>query len=356
MFEFFFVFAMLISFAIALEDIRHGKIPNKLIVLLYALGIFYQVFSATEYMKVVYTFFYALAISFFLWLIGIWPAGDAKLFSVLFLLLPQALYSSTTLTFDFMVNCFVPIFFSMFFVIIAKSRFSVLKDAIKFTLQPYRVTILALALLGFVWFISKGLSFLAFGQAIFSDYFVMLLLLFLTYEVLRRMLSAKVELILFFLAVLRVFLDYRNVYSLTFMLNFGKMIAVFLLFRFFIIYLAFKLYTKSVAIKNLKPGMCPAEMILQKGDEFERISFLNSGLLTFGHEKKGELIHSIDYLSEEDIKRIKKLRKENKIPFNDMLINFTQPFAVFIVLGYALTVLFGTNFVLYITKTVMLSQ
>ncbi|MEM4598474.1 MAG: A24 family peptidase C-terminal domain-containing protein [Candidatus Diapherotrites archaeon] len=354
MFEFFFAFAIFVSLAISLKDIKYGKIPNKYIVLLLASGIFYQAISAADYLKVVFTFFYALAVAFLLWLFGIWPAGDAKLFSVLFLLLPQTLYASPNLTFDFLVNCFVPIFFFMFFIIIAKSRFSVLKDAIKFTFQPYRVTILALALLGFVWFLSKLLSLIAFGQAIFSDYFVMLLLLFLTYEAFRRILSAKLELLFFALAVLRVVLDYRNVYSISFMLNFATMIGVFLFFRFFIIYLAFKLYTKSVPIKKLKPGMCPAEMILQKGNGFERVSFLNSGLLAFGNEKRGQILHNIDCLSEDDIKKIKKLRREKKIPFDDMLINFTQPFAIFIVLGYALTVLFGTSFLVFISKQLLL--
>ncbi|MEM4662730.1 MAG: prepilin peptidase [Candidatus Diapherotrites archaeon] len=348
MFEFIFAFAIIISLVISFEDAKHGKIPNKYIVLLFFSGIFYQALSAVDYLKVVFTFFYALAIAFSLWLFGIWPAGDAKLFSVLFLLLPQRLYESPNITFDFMVNCFVPIFFFMFFIIIAKSRFSIIKDALKFTFQPYRITILALALLGFVWFLSKLLSLITFGLTIFSDYFVMLILLFLTYEIFRRILSAKLELLFFALAVLRVVLDYKNVYTIAFMINFTKLILVFLFFRFFIIYLAFKLYTKSVPIKKLKPGMCPAEMILQKRDGFERVSFLNSGIFTFGNEDRGKIIHSIDCLSEDDVKKIKKLRREKKIPFDDMLINFTQPFAIFIVLGYALTVLLGTNFVIFI--------
>lgn len=354
LFEIFFVLAVLISLFISAEDIRHGKIANKFLLALLILGIAYQALSAQSILSVAYASLYALTIAFALWFLGLWPAGDAKLFAVLFLFFPQNLYGSHTLVFDFMVNTFVPIFFFMFFVIIARSKLAIIKDALKFTFEPYRVTMLAMVLLGFVWFLAKLIQLLTAGLAVATDYFVSLVLLFAIYEIFRRVLSAKMELLFFGLAVLRIVLDYRTIYSLAFAQYFATIMLVFLFFRFFILYLAFRLYTESVPIKKLRPGMSPAEMIIQKGDNFERVSFLNASLVSFMVQRKENIIHNIDFLSEDDVKRIKELRAKAKIPFDDMLINKVQPFAVFILLGYMLTVLCKGNFIFFLAS--MLKQ
>jgi len=339
--------ALAISSFIVFEDIKRERIPNKLLLLLLLLGIAYHALNASNLFTVFFLTLYAVAVAFTLWFLGFWPAGDAKLFSVLFLFFPKTFYNSQVLVFDFMVNAFVPIFFFMFFIIVGKSRFSAIKDALKYTFEPYKVTMLSMILLGFVWFVSKAIQLLAQLLAFRGftfDYFLSIALLFVVYEIFRRVLSAKLELFFFACAILRVIIDYHAIYSLSFIQHFATVILVFLFFRFFIIHLAFKLYTKSVPIEELEAGMVPGEIIVQKGDGFERISILDAGLISLIEQHKRNAIHSLDFLSEDDVEKIKKLRSEKKIPFDEMLINKVQPFAIFIVLGYALTALAGTNF------------
>ncbi|MCD6247018.1 MAG: prepilin peptidase [Candidatus Diapherotrites archaeon] len=350
LFEFFFAIAVIVSLYISIEDIRHERIPNKLIALLLFLGIVYQALFVSSPLAAIALFSYALFISFMLWFLGLWPAGDAKLFTTLILFLPQQLYSSQSLIFDFLVNTFVPIFFFMFFVIIARSKLKLIKDALRFTLNPYNVFMLSVILLGFVWFLTQTIQLLTFQFPIQADYFITLIFMFIIFEFFRRFLSAKLELFFFGCAVLRVLIDYRTVYSFAFAQKFFTILFVFLFFRFFILYLAFKLYTYKVPIRKLKPGMSLAEVVIQRGDHFEKKSFLNASLIGFMTQRRENIIHSLDFLTKEDVDRIKKLRRENKIPFASILVNKVQPFAIFILLGYILTVFCQGSFMSFLVR------
>ena len=174
--------------------------------------------------------------------------------------------------------------------------------------------------------------------------------MFIIFEFFRRFLSAKLELFFFGCAVLRVLIDYRTVYSFAFAQKFFTILFVFLFFRFFILYLAFKLYTYKVPIRKLKPGMSLAEVVIQRGDHFEKKSFLNASLIGFMTQRRENIIHSLDFLTKEDVDRIKKLRRENKIPFASILVNKVQPFAIFILLGYILTVFCQGSFMSFLVR------
>jgi hypothetical protein len=174
--------------------------------------------------------------------------------------------------------------------------------------------------------------------------------MFVIFEFFKRFLSTKMEFFFFGCAVLRVLIDYKTIYSFPFAQKFFTILFVFLFFRFFILYLAFKLYTYRVPIRNLKPGMSPAETIIQRGDHFEKTSFLNASLIGFMLQRREKIIHSTDVFAEKDVKRIKKLREQGKIPFASILINKVQPFAIFILLGYILTVFCQGNFMLFLVR------
>jgi hypothetical protein len=321
-----------------------------MVFILLALGLVYQAFFLAHPFSGLFFFLYALFASGLLWFSGIWPAGDAKLFSALFLLLPETLYSSQSIVINFLINCFVPIFIFMFFVILAKSRFGVLKEALKYSFNFQNLFMLAIILLGFVWFLMLVPRFLSVTFSLWMDYFMTIFLMFLVFELMNAFFSAKTEFLLIALAIARVLLDYRTVYSWPFLAGFLSMVLVFVFLRFFILFLAFKLFTFKVPFKELKAGMSPAEAISRKGDHFERHEFMNPSLISILRSQKGEAIHDKNCLTEEDVKLLQALRAEKKIPFPSMLINKVQPFAVFILAGYILTVIVGSDFFVFLVK------
>jgi len=320
------------------------------LLVLLAVGLAYQLLVVSNFAGAAITFFYAFFVAVLLWFIGIWPAGDAKMFSILFLFLPPQLYSAQSIVFDFLVNTFVPVFFFMFFVILARSKFSLLKEAVKYALDPYRLIMLGAILLGFIWFVMGAIQVLFSPFSAWSDYFLTLVLLFAVFEFFRRVLSEKFELFFVGCAVLRVLLDYSTVYSVSFIQKFSSMIFVFLFFRFFILFLAFKLYTYSVPIEELKAGMGAGELIVKKGNRFEKVSLLNPSLISFMSQRLENVVHNTNFLTEKDVKRIQRLRQQKKIPFTSMLVCKVQPFAVFILVGFVLTILAEGSFLVLVVR------
>jgi len=345
LYELFFAIASVLTAYIAIEDFRHERIPNKALLLLLAAGLIYQGFFLEAPFAGIQAFLYALFIGVMLWYLGMWPAGDAKLFSILFLLLPPGLYSSQSLIFDFLINSFVPVFLFMLFLILLKSRVALLKESLKYSFDPYRVTMLAVILLGFVWLVLGAVSLLSATLSVWVDFFITIIILFIAFELLMRSFGAKIELFFIGCAVLRIALDYQAIYSLGFAYKFFSMLLLFVFFRFFIIYLSFKLYTDEVPIKEIKPGMVPAESIIKKGRKFEKINILNSSLISYMSQKKEDIIHGQHFLSKKDVSKIKKLRAEKRLEFKSLLVSRVQPFAVFLLAGFVLTVFINKSFI-----------
>ncbi len=329
---------LLLGIYICYQDIRHGIIRNRLILALLLLGIAYQALSGallTDTLAIASTFLYGFFIAFLFWWLGLWPGGDAKLFTALLLLFPQGLYSES-LVLPYMANIFIPVFAFMVAYVIIRSKASSIKKAITHSLNPYRISFIFIILIGFMWFFT-GLIRLA---GIEADYFITILILFAVYELFSVTISAKAEAFFALLAVLRALLDFQGLFTLASLQFFLLVAGVFVFFRFFLIHLAYYTFTSEVRIEKLVPGMIMAEGIYRKGKEYSRISFLNSSLVEFLQQKKRRFVHGLDELTKADVERIKRLRKQGSIGFATVRVCQTQPFAAFILIGYVLTLVF----------------
>ncbi len=323
--ELLIAFALLVGLIVSYFDIKTQRVPNKAIAVLLVVGALFQFLSGSNFFSVGIVLLYAFFISFLIWWLGIWPAGDAKLFFAFFLFFPFKLISNPSIVTVFFINTFVPVSFFMVLIIIIKSKFKLLKDAFKYSFVPYNVFMIAVILLGFVWFVMRPLGSLG----LYTDYFFSLIILFFAFELLKAFFTFKMELFFLILAIVRVVIDFRTVYTLSFLFNFLMLAALFIFFRFFVLFLSYNLYTKKVPLSRLKAGMSPAEFIVSKKRGFERVSFLQSsfiGYLSFAKEKP---LHNLDCLSKEDVKKIKTLRKSKKIPFSTLRVGERQAFCPF---------------------------
>ena len=314
--------------------------------MLFFLGIIFQFITANgqvSFLRVCLTVTYGLILGFIFWWLGLWPAGDAKLFTTLLLFFPAHMYFSPGLIFDYLVNIFVPIFFFMMVLIISKARLKLLKDAIKYSFEPYKVFMLATMFLGFVWFSMKLLALFN----IRSDFFLSILLLFIVYELSYTVLTFQTEIFFVACAILRVIIDYKNLFTHSYILEFILTIVIFIFFRFFVLYIGYHTYTKRVKIKDLKPGMSLAEGIFIHGNRVQKTSFLLTSFIDFLSKRKYKFIHDLNALSPKDVEVLKSMEKEGKLPFDDVLVSQRQHFAFFILLGFLLTLFMGTNFISY---------
>jgi hypothetical protein len=199
-------------------------------------------------------------VSIILWVTYIWPAGDAKLFIAYSSLIPISLFTAGNhfLSFEFMINTFVPVFFAMFVYLMLKSKRSEIKKSLKFTFDPYTMFMVFIVIMGFLWFLIKALSFLG----MFMNYFVIIILLFVILEILNKIVPINMEYLYMFLVILRLIVDYRTVLTLGYLYEIISMVFAFVIIRYFIIDLGFHGFTVPKKIVELEPGMCPAEGIM----------------------------------------------------------------------------------------------
>lgn len=343
---------LFIGAIISYYDWKRGIIRNKLLLVLLLIGILYYSYNfsfiTSNTSPFLWNIFWAVCIGIFLWFIDIWPSGDAKLFILLSILLPTGiLLTSRFPTRDFLINSFVPLFVVYLFIIFIKTSKKEIKDALKFAFSPYRIFLVFLVILGFLWFIMKGFSLIGVQPNIF----IFVIMLFFIMEFVNRFLTFKLEIFYIVLAVVRLLIDFKNVYTIGFAFEFLSILFVYLFFRFFVLKLAFHLNTQAVKIKDLEPGMRSAEGILKKQEGkktmYEKIKLFHFDYIDFLFQKRKKFIHSVsdEGLTQEDIEKIKKMRKEGELPFDEILVYKTIPFAIFLLLGFIITVLINGNFI-----------
>lgn len=362
------IFIMLISLILILAfglfstywDMKKGIIKNEMILVMLiaaALAIFSVLLVSPSSFGLLSPFMlnmgFSIVVGLLLWVVNIWPAGDAKLFIAYSSLMPLELFAHQAqpfVSFDFLINTFVPIFLAMFIFLLIKSRPSEIKKSLKFTFNPYTMSMVFIVLVGFMWFIIRALAFLG----MYLNYFVVIIILFVIMEIINKAIPINMEYIYVFLVVLRLIFDYRTVFTIGYAFELISIVFAFVIIRYFVIDLGFRGFTLPKKIEDLQPGMCLAEGIAEskeKGVKYEkkRIIFF-SELQALMERRKVKFIHGISFngLSKKDVEKIKELRRNGEIPFDDIMIHQKTPFAAFMFIGILLTIALQTNFVAYL--------
>lgn len=341
-------------------DIKKGIIKNKLILAMFTTAVIVHISSIllSPSLFNMLPFFvmnvgFSIFVGVLLWIVSIWPAGDAKLFIAYSSLIPLELFkhlNSPFVSFEFLINTFVPVFFAMFIFLLVKSKPSEIKKSLKFTFNPYNMFMVFIVIVGFLWFIIRSVAFLG----IFMNYFIIIFILFVIMEIFNKIVPVNMEYAYVFLVILRLIVDYRTVFTLGYLYELLSIIFAFVIVRYFVIDLGFHGFTIAKKIKDLKPGMCLAEGIAEseeKGVNYEKKRIVFFSLPQALMEKRRvKFIHSVSFdgLSKKDVEKIKKLRKGGKIPFDEVMVHVSTPFAVFLFIGIVLTFILQTNFVIYL--------
>jgi len=332
------------------EDMKKKVIRNKVILAaLLAAPVLhtYQLLQTPEMISLLPNLFMNLTFSLFagflIWLINIWPAGDAKLFIAYSFLLPLDIYAiqdSPFVSFDYIVNIFVPIFIFMFFLLLLRSNRTEIVESLKSAFDPYRLFMASIVIFGFLWFFI-GLLGLA---GIPFNYFIIVVLLFIVMEVFERIGTYSLEVIFVVAAVVRLVIDYRNVFTFAYLYYLVTVLLAFVIFRYFVVELGFRGYTIKKKLEELRPGMCLAEGIVEN-EKDGRIEYGKEKIAHFSipqilkERMMKKYIHTVSFegLTEDDVKRILKLRREGKIKFDEVLVHTSMPFAFFLFLGVLMT-------------------
>lgn len=355
---------LLLGIITSYEDLKHGKIRNKWVVL----GLLYAV-SANAFMYVwvivqggiprtsyfielASTAMFGLVLGYALWYVGFWTAGDAKLFFAYSALVPLSVYRYGHMQYfdsaNILINTFVPFFAFYAAYLLFKSTLRQKIFYARQSLQARQLGALFLFLFAFTW--PAGWLFAKTGLP--SNYFTNVFMLFLLLVLLERIAGGRLIVIMAVVAGLRIVFD-PVAFSYASMLNLLGLFLSFIILRYFILYMGYDHMTKHVDISLLRKGMVPAEAVYLEKGRYKKRPLLHFDLLSYLRQpKKGSCLFdaTAEGLTETDVSRLKDL--EQSLGFEHLRVYRTIPFAPHIFGGVVLSIMFRGNIFLWLTAVI----
>ncbi len=338
------------------EDVKSGKIRNKWIIsaLVYSF-ILLSLLILNLYLSNVplsfeYINAYAINLAFslfaclFIWSTGLWSAGDAKLFLAFSALLPLTVYKLVNFeyfpSFTILVNSFIPIFVFFFVKVFLVTNSKEKINSLKKSLDPSSILNSVITVLG----ISSLISILISLLNIPSNIFVNLFFMFVAYYTMEKLFGKNLLSAMTVLFIVMMFFSYENILSFQFLQFFSIMLFSFVFIRYFILNLAFDVFTTPVFIENLKPGMIPAEIVRKKGEKYLKVNKIQYSILPEFGKSRTKSIFDLRGLTKKDINKIKRLHSSGKFKSHALRIQDDIPFAPIIFFGILLTLIFQGSF------------
>jgi len=339
------------------EDIKHGKIRNKwiLIALAYAIIVnialvVYLNYGINQSPRIEYfielsiSFTISLMVGFLMWWINLWTAGDAKLFAAFAALVPLSVYRFGHIPFfsssNILINTFVPFFVVYTLFMLYRTTWRQKLHYMLKSFEPRQLVTLALFLFAFMWPIKLLFNMFSVPANLFTTVAV----LFLVLAVFERILADRLIYLISGVAVLR-FIGDASVYTLGSWTHFGLTLGGFVFLRFFILYMGYDFMTKHVDIGLLKPGMVPAESVFMDNARYCKKPILHFSLLSYMQEKTRKRKYLFEPapegLTKKDVARLRIHEKD--FGFEHLRVYKTLSFAPYMFAGVLLTILLQGN-------------
>jgi len=334
------------------EDIKSGKIRNKWVVfsLIYSFIVYFILIMLNHLngtlnyhflIELITNFLFVVLLGFVLWYIGIWTAGDGKLFIAFSVLMPISVYeigyvewvpSLVLLMNVFIVSMLIMAVFLIFNLKInnlINSSKSILKEMFEFK----KLVLSIVYLFSISWIVQIITNLL-----MLTNTFLQIFLTIITYHFIQKKFKNKGVQFMITISLGRLFLD-NSIFSINFVYSFIFIVLLWKLVRSFLRGVFSKIisdsFSKEIRIKNLNQGMVLAESIQKKGSKYI---------------KKPKQILKLDNFIDMESEGLtfQQLKKVKKTDIKTIKVSKTIPFAPFIFLGVILTLLFKGNILIFI--------
>lgn len=332
-------------------DLKYGIIKNSLIGIGFIIGSFINFFEILFHFQnfsiVILNLFLSFLICFFLWLLGILPGGDAKLIIAFSFLIPPSFYKYVYLSLfpslSLLVNIFVIpalIFLVLAFYYGDKGK---VKKVFKEEVYPERILnffILAISVYGFVRFLINMLG-------LPSNFFTSSVFVFLFFLILRSLNLSRVKIYMIYL--LLILLNFYFIPSQFFSINYlisSVFVAFYGIILTFLFFFSDLVYSEEVKIKDLKPGMRLAEIIVKRGKYYVKENFRLRAFIDILYLSEKRVKENILYIDEYNLRKLKTLSEKRLLKFDKIRVTKTIPFAPFITIGTAITIFLKGQFIL----------
>lgn len=360
---------ILLGFVTSYTDIIYGKIKNKWIVyvliygILVYLGFFLYYFfndSSLElvlliaeekenysfFAQTIYNFLFTCVIGILIWLSNIWSAADTKLYIAFSFLTPVNVYTAEYIRFFpgiiIIINATIVVLGFLMFTTL-KRDFKKLKESFYNLLNNPREIIFNIQIVFLIeWFMKELLSFINIKQT--TIFFIFGLLIFVIFFArYLRNLATNSNLIIISLIIVRLIFDFGYVSSMSFFKTFPIIVGVFILLRLFLEDISDKILCKKVPVESLEPGMITDHFLIDTGEKI---------IARKPHDEKvpgkNFVVPSVEGFTKEEINKIEKARRENRLGFKYLEVATKVPFAPFLFLSVILTLLLDGSILTFI--------
>lgn len=362
---------IVLGIATSYTDIKSGLILNKHLTYGIIYGIFINIIimlftniNFAGYKDYLFNFIFSIIIGFIFWKIGLWTAGDGKLYAVMNMLSPPNIiesgYLGTMYGITFLTNTFIIL--TVIFIVktikkISKNEFF---EALKATTNKEILITIPIFIFGMHFFTFLIPSFIP--QNIITASIIMFILL----SALRFLFKNQFKNFLIVLSILRLAFDFNSLFDINYWINFILIVVNIIIFMFLLVNLSFFGLTKNIKLDDLKLKMHLAEDIISvnfielneernklnnsdgKDIKYSKIKYINYHLIQFFMNKK----FSMPYYDKNKGIRTRNLAwiKSNRhmFIFDDIRIFDTMPFAPFIFLGFLITTIIKSDIVFFV--------
>jgi len=359
---------LLLGLITTYEDIRYGKIRNRWIISALVYSVVINTFLLrtaanlnTHYLIELFTnFAFAIAIGYGLWHIGIWTAGDGKLFIAYAALVPLSIYNLGYLEWIpsavLMMNVFVPATVLFTIIILRKSKpkvlFETFKQILKQIFEPKTFLLSFIQFFAIIWATRSlltllGLEFLSF----FASFGVLYLI--------SKYLNRYSNYLIIGTGILRLLFD-KDLFSFSALFEIILFVLIWksirTIYKRGMMKLGYDIFSSDVAVKELRPGMILSDCITRKDDigkeHQDKLNATNIENKVYRGKHYIKVPMGGRSFFEEEPEGLTKhqIRKIKQIGFKKVRVSSTLPFAPFMFAGVLLTLLAKGNILIIITN------
>jgi len=287
----------------------------------------------------------SLIFGFVLFLLGIWKAGDAKLFLAYSALIPLNVFTWGNIGFFpsyiLIINAFTPPFCYYVLKILSKVKTSVILKELIQGLGLNKIIKAALYLFGVNWVIRVLMQLLNVPlQRITVLIFMLVIYYILNYANINIYKLGTV------FTIMRLLFEFNNILD-----NFGWFSFLFqmilILGMGILMRLSIFVISKPIYIESLKPGMSLAEDIRTHKGKLIRIRD-TSIFKTNPNPQAESIFFFFEKLSKKDVKKLQKLHSTGEFKDHIVFIKEDFPFAVLLFVGVCITLIFRGNFLVFL--------
>ncbi len=337
------VLIILLGLKTCVEDLKKRRIYNKTLILFIIIGLVLNISTSINDFRFNYilNLLFAFGIGFLLWYVNFWNAGDGKLFFTFICLIPTSfvfLGKTNLYSYNVILYTFVPIFVVFLIFMIFQTTLKEFSRGLKNAFQPMVILNISIAFFSFQWVME--LLNVHFG--IKANLFLSAIVLFFVFDGIQKLLKIKLIHLFYVAGIIRIVMDFNNIFSLNFLTYFVLQLVIFVGFVYFFVYIAYFKFGTHVKIPDLQPGMLLCERIVKKSENYTVAPNINISLFMFLREKidKKSIIEiKAKGLTKKDIQQIQKWNKAKIIDVGSLLIQKRVPFAPFQLFGVLITLI-----------------